>query len=431
MLVRKTFWGLLAILILGVVGRILIPDEFYIRLVYLISLLISLSWIWAFFSVKGIDVSRFSRVSRLQVGQIFDETIEVTNHFPLFRLWLEVRDKAPLPGSSGSRILSWIQGRATRSYSVYTLLIQRGEFSLGPTILISGDPFGLFTENRVIPGGRSLLVLPYSVDLESFASPPGLLPGGRALRRRSLDITPHAASIREYVHGDSLNRIHWATSAKRDRLMVKEFDQDPQADIWLFLDSCQNGLIVSKDPADSTKKGRSWIWWNQREEFRLYPSTYEYAVSSSASIAKYFIRLGLSVGFVSVGQIYTNLNAEKGERQLGKILETLSFLRCEGELPLHGLVETHVSYLPRGSTVVLVTSSVSDDVILAVDELQLRQMRPIVVIIDPQSFGSLSKAEPVLLTLFSHGVPVTIISKDKNLKQALEKIYIPGNLSQN
>jgi uncharacterized protein (DUF58 family) len=426
MTIRRTFWGFLAIFVVSSFAAMLTRDEFYYRVAYVIGFLILASLGWAILSIRGIQINRFARVTRQQVGQLFDETIEVENKYHLLRLWLEVRDKTPLPGSSGSRVLSWLQGKSIRSYSVYTLLIQRGNFSLGPTIISSGDPFGLFNFRKFLPGEKNLLVLPYSVDLKSFPFPPGLLPGGRALRRRSLELTPHAAGVREYSYGDPLKRIHWPTTARRDKLMVKEFDQDPQSDVWVFLDSCQNGHIQSNDPVDAPKPGSRWFWWSQREEFRLFPSTYEYSVSATASIIKYFIRLGQSVGFTSVGQLYVNLPAERGERQLGKVLETLAFLKSDGELPLHGLVESQVGYLPRGSVVVLVTPSVRDDVILAVDGLVLREIRPIVVIIDPHSFGSASRPETAIEKLASRGIPVVVVEKDANLQEALERNFTLG-----
>ncbi len=144
MKIRKTFWGFLAVFAASSLGAMLTRDEFYYRIAYVIGFLILVSFCWAFFSIKGIQINRFARVTRQQVGQLFDETVEVVNKYHLLRLWLEVRDKTPLPGSSGSRVLSWIQGNSIRSYSVYTLLIKRGNFSLGPTIISSGDPFGLF-----------------------------------------------------------------------------------------------------------------------------------------------------------------------------------------------------------------------------------------------------------------------------------------------
>ena len=70
--------------------------------------------------------------------------------------------------------------------------------------------------------------------------------GGNSLRKPSLETTPHAAGIREYYPGDPLNRIHWLSSLKRNQIMVKEFDQDPQASVWKYLDAQKEiGLSVT------------------------------------------------------------------------------------------------------------------------------------------------------------------------------------------
>ena len=49
--------------------------------------------------------------------------------------------------------------------------------------------------------------------------------------------TPQAAGVREYSPGDPLSRVHWPTTVRRDKLMVKEFDEDSQSSVWLLLDA--------------------------------------------------------------------------------------------------------------------------------------------------------------------------------------------------
>ncbi len=68
------------------------------------------------------------------------------------------------------------------------------------------------------------------------------------IRQRSADVTPHAAGVREYVPGDPMKRIHWPSTAHKGRLMVKEFEQDPQADIWIFLDAQQEVQVRQPEP---------------------------------------------------------------------------------------------------------------------------------------------------------------------------------------
>src|SRR5512139_3937683 len=100
-----------------------------------------------------------------------------------------------------------IEGKAGRSYLARTRLVHRGVYALGPTILASGDLFGLFPVSQAVGHVDSLLVYPLMANVRNFPHPPGLLPGGEALRRRTHQVTPNAAGIREYVHGDPLNRI--------------------------------------------------------------------------------------------------------------------------------------------------------------------------------------------------------------------------------
>lgn len=428
MLVKRSFWGVVLILVAGILAAFFLPvlapnfpaDSIAVpyRLIYICLILIAVSWVWAFISIQGVSMKRIGRGFRQQLGEVFEERFEIANRLPIVRVWMEVKDKSSLPGSSGSRVFSWIGGRETRSYSSYTLLTKRGEYRLGPTEIYSGDPFGLFSFRRTFKQVNTVLVMPFMVHLSVFPYPPGYLTGGKALRVRTLETTPHSAGVREYLPGDPLKRIHWRTTARKDHLMVKEFDQDPQADIWIFMDS-QKGIHILGEEESQPKSERFWLW-RQKYEFKLPPNTYEYATSIAASIAGFFIREGQSVGFISEGQVLTALMAERGERQFEKILETLAFLKPEGELPLLGIVEAQASNMPRGSIAVIITPSTDIKILQAVDSLAIRKLRPIVILLDVPSFGGTGETESLAHSLRIRKIPVAIIRKDAELKWSLE-----------
>src|SRR5690606_17012240 len=107
---------------------------------------------------------------------------------------------------------------------------------LGPISLRSSDPFGLFVHERVIDQTHDLVVYPAIMELSNFEIPLGELAGESRIQRRTQQVTPSASGIREWQRGDSFNRIHWRSTARAGRLMVKEFDLDPTSDIWLVLD---------------------------------------------------------------------------------------------------------------------------------------------------------------------------------------------------
>lgn len=406
----------LVLLALSIIGGAVTGSQLYFRLAYLWGLLFAGSWGWALISLRGVEFTRRSRTFRAQVGQVFEERFEIDNPNRLPRLWISVRDESPLPGSQGSRVFPMVEARRGRTYVARTRLIQRGVFSLGPTVLESGDPFGLVPVTRVIPAEESLLVFPMMVEVGAFPNPAGVMPGGEALRRRTQQVTPNAAGVREYEPGDPLSRIHWVSTARRGRLMSKEFELDPQAEVWIFLDATaatQASLPYELSATDAE------ALWKRSAKISIPPSTEEYGVSVAASLARYYLQQGRSVGFVSVGQAMSILSPERGGRQLSKILEALALLRAEGDLPLRALVEIQAQQLTRGSTVVLVTASTHEDVVLTVDYLLRRGLRPIVVMIDAASFNGAAGTDELVETMKFMRVPVRQVREGDDLGSAL------------
>lgn len=419
--VRRGFWVLLILLIGSILGAAVFGTSLYYRLIYVFAFILLSSFLWTYFSLRGIILHRHSRTLRHQVGQVFEERFEIFNSKKIVRLWLEVSDDSPLPGAAGSRVLSMIGSRQRRTYLAHRWISRRGLFSLGPTRLRSGDLFGLFSIEITFSAEEKLLVLPLMVDIENFASPPGLLPGGRARYLRTLEVTPYAAGVREYVPGDSLNRIHWQSTARRDRLMVKEFEQDPQADVYLFVDAHRGVQASIPEPEKSFKIEQLWLW-RERPEITLPPATIEYAVSAAASIAQYYLHHGRAVGLAGEGQASTGLPAERGDRQLGKILEALAFLQPEGKTSLLGLVTAEIGRLPRGSTVVVLTPSTQPSVALAMELLLQHNMHPILVWIDPTSFRGVLSGERLIQSLLERDIPVIQVRNACNLKEVLQGI---------
>jgi uncharacterized protein (DUF58 family) len=425
MRVRKPFFVVLLLILSLFAAAYISPQQsafvFY-RAIMLALAIVLVAVVWAFFSVRGLSLSRNSRVFRQQVGQIFEERVELRNLSWYSRLWVEVKDKSALPNKTGSRVLSSIGPHQQRSYFNRTLLTRRGAFLLGPNQLLSGDPFGMFSVEKTIPGKQYLVVLPYFVDLDRFIEPPGKMPGGQARRRKTMAVTPYAAGIRDYAPGDALNRIHWKTTARKDRLMVKEFEEDPQADVWIVLDA-QSGIHLAQRDEQTELHQADLLWMRQKSDFnRLPDDSFEYCVSAAASIAKFFLDHGRPAGFICAGQNLVAVPAERGERQLAKILETLAFLNPEGKLPIDGLVESQSSLIPRGSTVVVITASNNNSVKVAHDILLRKDLRPVFVFADPRSFGAYYDLGTIIDDLAVSHTPFLVLEKGDVIKTALEKL---------
>lgn len=416
---QRKFWIFLLLLICCIFGTFLSNAGIFYRLIYLILLIIVFCFIWTIISINGVQLSRYARVTRQQVGEVFLEHFKITNQYPIICLWLEVRDECVMMGKTGSKVLSLIGPHQKRTYVSYSRLYQRGEYSLGLTKIISGDPLGLFISTRSFQAKQVLTVLPYIVNLKKFPSPPGLLTGGRVIGRRTFEVTPQAAGVREYFPGDPLNRIHWPISVRHGTLMVKEFENDPRADVWIILDANEN---VHARINRLRMEKEEYPFWNTQKSvrFTLAPDSFEYAVSTAGSVADYFIRNGRAVGLISAGQTKILLSAERGERQHYRILETLAFLKDEGDIQLMALVGAQASSLPRGSTVVIISTTKNPQIKMVVDVLQQRRLHVVIILMDVSSFGDNVLQESPMNYLEQQGIPVVIIENKMDLKIILE-----------
>jgi len=421
--IQPRFWLVFILFFVTIIGWFITGDEILLRLWVFAGTLAMIGLLWGMNSVRGITLHRVARVSRQKVGEFFEEYFEVKNHQKQWRFGLEIIDHSELGENIGSRVLASLGPKQMRSYNTFKLLTKRGNYALGPTTIRSGDPLGFTTAKLEIKNEANLLVLPYYVDLDYFPNPSGLLLGGKTLRKPTSEATPHAASVREYTPGDPLSRIHWPSTVRKEHLMVKEFDRDPQSTVCIFLDAHkdQHQKMTSQDVIDETK-----ITWMTRSkyQYQLPRDSFEYAASIAASIANFYIKHACAAGFSCFGNTHNFIPAEKGARQLVKILEAITYAQPEGDLPIQALVQEEIKNLSWGTTTVVITTSGHADLEIIADTIQLRGLNPIFVLININSFGGRRNYAQIRHKLNARRVPVISISYGDPLKPALESMNI-------
>lgn len=404
--------SLLAILFPTEIGN---GHDLFLNLSYFFASLWIISCLWARFSLLGLRVTRRMRSPRTQVGHYAEETVTVENYSILPKLYLEVRDYSELPFHHAGRVLGWLSGRSQRSWTVRTPCYRRGRFHVGPLILCSGDPFGLFILRREIRLTSVLTVYPFTAELPAFSPPAAEREGNTQHRWHTHETTTDVAGVREYAPGDSFNRIHWPLTARAGQLIVKEFERDTLAEVWLFLDMERHAHVTRQtSDADGTNlPAVPHIPSEHQETPLLIPATQEYAVAVAASLARHFlVQRNWPLGLVTYahGQRRTLIQPDYGTRQLDHLLTLLAVLQPMGSVSLAQALEIESAHLTRNTLMVIVTSSVYDHQwIAAVRQLCWRGVRALTVVIDPASFlpESLAPggADAVRTALQESGVP--------------------------
>jgi uncharacterized protein (DUF58 family) len=398
---RRT--GVIILGILALIGGLATGRDLFFNITYLLGLLLIVSFAWAWSNINWVHISRVTRTRRTQVGRPMEERFTVRNTSIVPKLWLEVRDHSTLPQHLASKVVNNLGSRSSFTWRVNTICRQRGRYRLGPVQLGTSDPFGLFPMQRELSPTTNVVVYPMTVEVQQFALPIGVLPGGDALRRRTHYVTTNASGVRDYAPGDSFSRIHWRSTARRDRLIVKEFELDPLADIWIVVDMAVfNHVAAVAEPAQlpPSKAGQipSWLWL-QEEEYTLPDATEEYAVTIGASLAEYFLRRDRAVGLLAYGQSHEAIQPDRGERQLSRILETLAVLRAEGQVPVEDAVSAETKLFPRGTTVIAVTPTIREAWLNTARQMTRRDLRLVTILLDPESFGGRHSAAPLASVL--------------------------------
>lgn len=415
----RRLWGILIAWLLSLAFALNTGRELAWNIFYLLTAIIVLSALWAYANVNWVRVGRFTRARRAQVGKLAEEQFEVRNLSRLPKLWLEVRDFSTLPGHHASRVVSSLNGRRHERWIVRTLCQQRGRFMLGPLTLTSGDPLGLFRFSRTLPATSPIVVYPITVDIPAFNPPIGILTGGDAMRRRTHYVTTNVSGVRDYEPGDSFNRIHWRSVARTGRLVVKEFELDPTADLWLIVDMDRNVHVKAPWHPVERNEGPAILWKESRRDITLAPSTEEYAVSVAASLARHFIMRNRSVGMVMHSRHREVIQADRGERQLTKILETLAVIEPLGNIPFSQVLTGEGQSLSRHTTLIVITSSPDVTWVAALRDLQRRGVYSVAVVVDAASFGPSLPSAPVLTELLASGIVSYLVKRGDRLNESL------------
>lgn len=410
----------LLLAILALVGGLATGRDILFNLAYLFGLLLIVSFAWAWVNINWLHLSRLTRARRTQVGRPLEERLTVRNTGILPKLWLEVRDFSDVPGHHASQVINNLSPRTSFSWRVTTICSQRGRYQLGPMRLSTSDPFGFFPLTREIEQTSHLVVYPMTVDVHQFALPVGILPGGDALRRRTHYVTTNASGVRDYAPGDSFGRIHWPSTARRDRLIVKEFELDPLADIWIIPDMARFVHFSSESQQRTIAADNIPLWMKLKEKaFQLPASTEEYVVTIAASLAQYFLRHDRAVGMLAYGQSHEIVQPDRGERQLSRILETLAVLRAAGKVDIADVLQAESHLLPRGTTIIVVTPTTREDWVLAARQQMQRGLRVVSVLVDPESFGGPFAAAPLAGLLQASNVGTYVVRNGDDLTEAL------------
>jgi len=197
----------------------------------------------------------FSR-SRADENEAVTVRLKVVNRwpFPVWGLMLEggfrsTHADAPDVALALARVGAW----STSDFSWEFVADCRGEYPRHAPKLVTGFPFGLKKAGRDVEVASKLLVRPKTFEIEELLDAAETRPNDDNWSDHRVGDCGDMLGTRPFRPGDSLRRVHWAQTARYDRLIVCERQASSSSSLEVDLDA---------DPAAHCGHGRdsSWEW---------------------------------------------------------------------------------------------------------------------------------------------------------------------------
>ncbi|OPY67560.1 MAG: hypothetical protein A4E63_02234 [Syntrophorhabdus sp. PtaU1.Bin050] len=364
---RNILIALALVLLFGAINRE--HNLLYVMVSLLTSVLI-LAHLLPIYSLRCVSGGRSIQSAAFE-GDVIDCHIRLANTGRGSRYMIEVVDSFPAGEPelrSPMTFITRLRGRQERNYSFPLTCYKRGEYVIGPLRLRSAYPLGISSISRTLPvPNPTLLVYP-----RVFEIPYIPLRANGYMPMLGVEVTSRAGGceefigVREYKEGDSLKYIHWPSTAKHNRYIVKEFEIRASTEITIFLD------LHSKSNIGKEKE-----------------TTLEYAIKIAASIAKYALERGHSIQIVGYGAKPLVIPYGKGINHMARVLEELARAAADGDIPCYRVVNDYSGMMRDGGTAVLLLPHFdggTDEYLYSYSLLKAKRTNVISVFFDADSF---------------------------------------------
>ncbi|GAA0728982.1 DUF58 domain-containing protein [Aquimarina litoralis] len=229
--------------------------------------------------------------------------IRVSNSYR-FRIGIRIIDEIPIQFQERNfEIASTLKTSQEKQFNYELKPVERGEYHFGNLNIFTSSPIGLierkqtFSNEEMVPNYPSFLQLK-KYEFIAFTNKLKLY-GLKKIRR--IGNTLEFEQIKEYVTGDDIRNINWKATAKRNHLMVNQYQDEKSQPIYSVIDAGR----VMKMPFNGL-------------------SLLDYAINATLVISNIAIKKQDKAGMFTFSRNVKNIvAAQRRKGQMNTILETL------------------------------------------------------------------------------------------------------------
>ena len=303
------FYALLSVIGLFV-GAFVFPFLYHVSWYILLVLLtfLVLDILILFFAKTGIEATRITP-EKLSNGDENPINVNIKNYYT-FPISAKIIDEIPFQFQIRNfEIIRKIKA-SSQDEIVYNLRpTERGEYSFGNLNVYVSSPLRLISRRFTFDKGKIVPTYPSYIQLRKYdliAFSNNLFQYGIKKIRR-IGHTMEFEQIKEYVPGDDIRTLNWKATAKKNALMVNQFQDEKSQSVYMIIDKGR----VMKMPFNGL-------------------SLLDYAINATLVLSNVILKKQDKAGmFAFSKKVENRVFAEKRASQMQKILETLYNIKTD------------------------------------------------------------------------------------------------------
>lgn len=343
----------------------------------------------------------YTETVNAQVGSKIKVVVEIKNEsgwpVPWVQCWVKMPQTFYLFDNLGCYNFSLSPHQKVRIYEEIECK-NRGAFHWGRILLRTGDIFGIFTRSWAGGDEQTLTVLPQIYDIgedlgELFGRKYGEIPSSMHPARRGSSFL----GVKRYDVSDGISRIHWKASARSERLLVKQFQEQKMSEFT---------ILINLNEKDYAGKGPD--------------SSSEKAITLAASLASVGTRKGHGVGLKVYGQETMSIPVGYGKGHFSLMLKSLVKAQSGENMSAAELIGDDIRMLSKNGCPFVIVGNVESELASNLIRLNSRGQRIVLLVLAAETFEETTldfgDRDWEIAHLRASGVPVLLIDKDTDLR---------------
>ena len=287
--------------------------------------------------------------------------------YPLFNIELNDFLGCASKDKHKSIFIDWLKPKKKFMANYSCICEKRGKYTIGPVTLTFYGLLGIVYAKKTLGIRNTVYVYPQTFEIKKTPSlTKGYLPWFGLETIPSSGEDDEFFGLREYKFGDPLKRIHWLSVARKNKLMVKEFQRCSFYQVTVI-------FILNK--TENAGKGKE--------------SVSEYIIKIAASLTRYFIEKNICIEILAhAGKLAKYYPSNKGKDYMEEIFKFYAEAEAESKISVGEFLYEYYNLIPHHSTLFIILTEKNIDTLLGILHLKELDISIVALVVISATFSN-------------------------------------------